>query len=950
MFRSRSLLLAALALLLSRASAPAQAPPPAPAPPERFNVALRYRLTSARDMHVAIYDGILEHLKKVGFEFVPPLDAFPDSDRESRTKNILTGTLPPRALLRVFTNPHIETLLLIRPGIKQPPPEQPVLVRLELQHGLPPGRQLELANQTRVLLRGLGFVESIGYDHRGYTGRPHTRLVGTLPAALLSPFPPDAADKAEPEPLFAPILVEDLRKQPSGWLGPRIAREDLPAPLRLATPIRVIELLSDQPPPPEPPLPPARGIASLYKITPELWALASNKDEQNRLVRMEIILSFTPGAGDAGWRDLLSGAAPSLLIEGRMGQIVTALARAGQARGLAELDIVSTVRLPRPARVAVDPALKIDGDNARALRDSGLERLHKNTFRGRKMRVVVIDSDFTGHEELIKTGRLPAQTTYIDLTAERNYDLLPELPEEEPKGPGHGARCALAVMLAAPEATLTLVRIDPAAPHMLQSVASYINCGAVTSEYLELRNSELTAEAALLARRREVLLLERKRVLENFEDEKDFERQYGMLGAVGAWLYSDRQWHFLRMDELERDVLEHRQREVRFLKLTRDLQALRGTDVVSNSLVWEDSYPVGGNSPLSRWFDDRPGHGPLWFQSAGNTQGQSWAGPFRDEDSSGVMEFVAPGSKLPPGRWTAELNFLGWQPYGGKRLPEFPAGAKVRVSLQWREPHDPTLAFRPGEPDLHRIPLAELRLVILRQRDPSGKVLPADDFEVVARAEGLPQRLDHQANASTYEQTVEFTVPKGGRFAVRLERQLPSRWVLLVDPASSREAVGLVDRLTPTGIRPLGTATLPEVEKRWELRARLFVSAADDVTARSGRPVFADFPTNMGTVGMPADARAVLAVGAASFRNQPEPDSARGPPAHLDYFVCPQLLAYDRLDLGVDPPGVAYGTSLATPFAAGTAATLRSAGLSCAQLLRQLCQRPGAVFVTPWRK
>jgi hypothetical protein len=947
----RSFLLATLGLLLSQTPVPAQGLPPAPPPPERFNAALRYRITSARDQHVAAYDAMIEHLKKSGFEFNPPLDAFPETDREDRSKSLLTGTIGARDFLKLFSNIHVETLLLVPPGFKQPPPDRPVLVRLELLSGLVPARQQELANQTRVLLHALGFVESTGYDHRGYTGRPFTRLVGTLPATLVSPFPPGAADKdVDPETLLSPPLLGDLRDQPSGWLSARIAREDLPMPLRLAPPVRVIEVLPDADPPQEPPPPPARAADFLYKISPDLWALAGPKDQQGRLVRMEIILAYTPEAGEGPWRDLLIAGAPSLMIEGRTGPIVTGLARAGQAQGLAELGIVSTVRLAHPARVTVDPALKVEGDNARALSQTGLERLHKATFRGRKVRVAVIDSDFTGYEELVKAGRLPATTRYVDVTAERSYDLLPDLPEEEPKGPGHGARCALAVVLAAPEAELTLIRIDPAAPHMLQAVASYITGAAVRSEYLDLRNGELVSEAAALRLRRQQLLAERKRILENFEDEADFDREYGLLGAAGAWLFSDRRWHFLRMEELERDVREHGVREQRFLKLTRALQELRGTEIVSNSLVWEDGYAVGGGSPLSRWFDELPHPCFLWFQSAGNTQGQSWAGVFRDEDGNGVMEFVRPGAKLPPGRWTPELSFLGWQPYAGAASPELPAGAKVRLTLQWREPHDPTLFFRPGEPDLYRNPLADLRLVILRQRDPAGKALPADAFEVVARVQGLPQRLDNQPNASTYEHVVEFTVPKGGRYAVRVERALPSRWRLLIDPQSRREAVGLVDRLTPTGIRPLGTPTLPDLERNWELRPRLFVSAVDDKLAKTGRPVFADFPTDMGTVGMPADARALLAVGAAGFDDRPEPASAKGPPAHLDYFICPQVLAYDRLDLGVDPPGVAFGTSLATPFAAGTAASLHSAGLTYPQLLRQLRLRPGTVFTSPWQK
>jgi hypothetical protein len=137
------------------------------------------------------------------------------------------------------------------------------------------------------------------------------------------------------------------------------------------------------------------------------------------------------------------------------------------------------------------------------------------------------------------------------------------------------------------------------------------------------------------------------------------------------------------------------------------------------------------------------------------------------------------------------------------------------------------------------------------------------------------------------------------------------------------------------------------LEKKWELRPRLFVSAIDDKVGRQGRPVFADFATDLGTVGMPADARSLVTVGAAGFDNRPQPYSAKGPPAFLDYFVCPEAFAYDRLELGVEPPGVAYGTAVATPFAAGIAASLRSAGMSRAEFVRHLCQRPGAVLVAP---
>jgi hypothetical protein len=148
---------------------------------------------------------------------------------------------------------------------------------------------------------------------------------------------------------------------------------------------------------------------------------------------------------------------------------------------------------------------------------------------------------------------------------------------------------------------------------------------------------------------------------------------------------------------------------------------LKGIQIVANALVWNDGYPLGGLSPLSRWFDDLPLRTGLWFQAGGNTHGQSWTGLYRDIDKSGVMEFADAGTPLPRERWTRELNFLGWQPYEGTRAADLPAGARVRVSMQWREPHDAHYYARPGEEDLYRRPLASLRLVLLRQRDPQGK-------------------------------------------------------------------------------------------------------------------------------------------------------------------------------------------------------------------------------------
>src|SRR5581483_8636823 len=141
----------------------------------------------------------------------------------------------------------------------------------------------------------------------------------------------------------------------------------------------------------------------------------------------------------------------------------------------------------------------------------------------------------------------------------------------------------------------------------------------------------------------------------------------------------------------------------------------------------------------------------------------------------------------------------------------------IRVSLQWREPHDPQ--FLQGGEDLYRTPLAQVRLVVLRQRDPSGTKVAADDMEVVAISPRLPQRLDNYPQSASYEQTVEFLVPTTGRYALRVEATIPP------------------------SIRPPTVPTLPPLQQSWEFRPRIFVTTLGEA-AGLGRAIFLDYATD----------------------------------------------------------------------------------------------------------
>jgi hypothetical protein len=915
------------ALVLLAAILSAQ--PPAPPPPAKVQVVLRYRIAAARDQHVVQYDAMIEHLRSLDFEFDPPLFKNPETDREDRSKNYLRGTVASSQFLKIFDNSSVASLLVMPEDFEYPPKEleKIVRVRLELAGGFNFERQRELADQVKAVLYAFNFREAYGYDHHGYSRRPFTRLVGAIPRGRLE------------------VLLKDLRGQPAGWFAPRIAPQDVPLPLRNVNPIQIVEIMTDTEPIAEVAVPLPRSPDFLEKISPDLWALVEAKGPEDETVHVELVFAGTLAADDPSWRTILQEAVPTIFVEGQLGQVVSAIVNRSKVKTLAALAPISTVRLARPARVDVDPALALAADNDQAVALAGLDAMHKQGFRGQGVRLAILDTDFRGWAEMVKKGKLPAATRLVDLTIERDPDLYPAPPSRNAGQLGHGTHCALAAALAAPEAELSLVRLGAAAPYQIDEVIRSFRGGMPSSPYLDRRRDELVTARAELTLLRAQVLLERRIVLESFVDETDLDKDFGFLGPVYGWVFSPRTWSRDQVAYVERLEKALKERNRRFFDLVEDIRALKGVTLVANPLVWNDGVALGAASPLSRALDRAVKSPLLWFQAAGNTRGQTWAGLYHDEDGNGFMEFTPPGTKLKKGQWTTELNFLAWQPFTGARTETLPQGARLRISLQWREPHDPDYYLRAGDEDLYRKPLADLRLSLLRQRDPEAKALPADSFDLVGLSSGVPQRLEHLPGGSIYEVALDTTLDKAGRYAVRVERPLGYLWFLTEDP-QKRPTFAQLGGLKPTGLRPLGVPTLPALEKNWELQPRLFVEVLG--TRRlAGRPVFADFATDQGSVGSPGDARSVITVGAADRQDKPRPYSAGGPLAFAELATKPTLLAYDGLQVGPEGTGGAFGTSVAAPFAAGTAATLMSAGMSRDNVLKLLKQQNGRVLKVP---
>lgn len=820
--------------------------PPAPPPPAAYGVVVRYQINAFQNERIAQFNEMLKALTAAGFKR-DASDEPPEDEAANAQQTRLKGTVPSAAVRQLLRQRHVRSVLLVPAGEKLPAdPNQAVRVHVELASGFPPARQQMLHAQVGEVLAVLKFNEAVGYDDRAAT-----RMVGSLPVGQLD------------------LVLNDLRANAAG--------EKMPAPFATINPIRGIEVL------PGLPLPAARPAttaapAGQEKLSDDLRAVVADKARAEQPLRFEVLLSAVPASGDKSWQRALRLAAPGLAIEGQLGTVITVMAMPNQAGNLAALPTVVGARLPRTATVAEVPA---NADLAGSLKATGLDRLHGKGFRGKGTRIAVIGADFRGWRELVGKD-LPAGTRLIDLTRERNRTVEADALAAG-AGPGQATLFARVAAKAAPEAQLVLLRVDPAAPYMVQSIARAINGETARSLALEQRGLELDEDRALFDFQRRELVEERRAVFANLRQEPESQQRLED--------YEKKQAAF---DAAERD---YSQRLQRYLAHEKDLLDLKGVRVVANSLAWDAGHPAGGASALSRSFDDSPICAALWLQAAGK-KSAAWTALFRDANGNGAMEFAGPATPLPADSWTSELNFLSWRGLDDKEVRDLPAGARVRATVVWREAHDPELQ-RIGQ-DPFAQPLSPLKLVILRQADPSGNKQPADDLEVVAQSVGAPRRLGKTPSSGTFEQSVEWKVEKAGRYAVRVEGRISD------------------------SSRPGSMPTLPALRRGGEVRPRIVLETLHGAGTVSWR----DFVGDSGVFGMPADAKTVVTV-----------DTGTALLARDELTTKPDLIA---------PPGVA-SDGVAVALGAGLAASTRTAGAPLNGWLRELDLRPGAPLTVPER-
>lgn len=744
-----------------------------------YKVSARYRIQAGRTERYRQYQAMLRRLEAAGLKKEKGWEG------EEFYGDTFTGIIPLSGLDALFTDRAVRTAVMLPEGYQPPAAGQgTVLVRMHLSREFGAGRQQELMDLARAKLKTLNFVEAPAYNHYDFT-----IMVGRMPLDQL--------------PNLLRVSMEvDI---PTG-LGQEQPR------LFTTAAVKVAEVL------PEPadyaPLPPAEADPAIpndkphwAKISPALrrQMAAQGEDKQAGLIRVEMILKSAPSPGNTSWKVPFVNPPLFMDIEGRLGPVVTGRISFAYLDLLARQPEVSTIRLPHPASPIL-PAGYSPGTKNQPFRfvsmiqPQDLPRISSKVLTQQvgPRRALIIGTDFRGFAGFQGKG-LPAQTTLIDLTAELSPDMLPLPQGDDGKTVGESTLLAVDYLKTHPAAEVVLARVDVTSPGQVAELARVLNGSVWNTESLDNRQTDLNREQIRIQNEQFRLQVQRRILQNSFPIERGND-------ARAAW----DKYNAERQKMLE-DVAALGERMNRFNQFRMQFRQLRGVREVLLAVYWAEGYPnLAGNLPVLRYLDAEQLQSAEWTEALPVRTGQVWTGVFRDANRDGVMEFAA----LPPAK-RPDLNYLAWQAPDGKVSADLPQGTVVELTLDWQEAHDPRLFDAPDDP--YRQPIAPLHIVVLRQRDPSGKVLPADIFEEVARTTAWPDRLQNAPRWAQYQDLLRFQVQQPGRYAIRIEGR------------------------APTSTLPAGTAEL--VQERSELKPKLVVDVADPASRQKGRVVLETFTT-----------------------------------------------------------------------------------------------------------
>jgi hypothetical protein len=894
--------LAVVAVLIGTGFASAQVKEPPRA--EKLDVQIRYRIRADRDERIRQFRVLEKHLANLGFVDARKDDPDRDLDILDPTAERFRGTIPSAQVFRLLDDPRVLNILFAPEGYTYPDSgDQPVPIRIALRSGLLPAQQQILHLQVLAHLDLFDFAEVLGYDTRGYT-----QIKGSIPFKHLD------------------RLVKDLRSEPAGWFFLDIPTDRQPRPFVDRNPIRWVEVMppAQQPPP----IVPEVLLPGRAKLTPELRALlldsaaketpvrvvvlfASSIDERTEELRSRLIGGYGPttkrtpdGAeikGSTGQPLATEGAS----LDGTVGNLASIrFDRPADVERFAYEPGVISVRLPRQATETITPLpadVKAEpvGD---VLKASGVEALHRLGYTGTGVKVVLVGTDFTGTEKLIGNA-LPKTTRFLDLTTELNPELVPS--PQDPIRSGYGTAAAKTLALAAPDAELVLVRIDPGAIFQLFGIIRVARGDASYSPAMRSRMTDISAKAADLTLRKAAGIEEYRQAFADLADDDD--KRTRRIRAKE------------QLEALDAEQADLIKRIDRFNAFQREVASLLGgARIVVNTLEWESGYPLDALSLLSSTLDKMavPLHPritrragdpaslvkpPLvWVQAASNAGPSVWGGPFLDANRNGTMEFAPPTQSLPGGSWSSEMNFLGVQSPKGETAAEVPEGTRVRFTMQWREPIDTNF------PDINR-PAFPVVLRVFRQLDPDGEKQPSDEMAEVARSVGGPYPILFTDTYVIYEQILDFPATTTGRYALVVEN----------------------------GYQP--EPLLPALRREVEIHPRIY---AETLSAKQGegRVVFRSYVTPGAGVGIPGDSAGVTTIGV------PVAGQLYGGGTGLTLRAKPDLYGPDSVDIG---GSLHRGTGIASAYIGGIAVGLVQAGASGASPFQSSGFKPFRMAIVP---
>jgi hypothetical protein len=732
----------------------AQAQPPAS---PSYQVRLRFKIDADLQQRYRDYKAMVARLNAVGFVATPGLP------RAELYGDTLAGTLPASGFSTLRLERQLRTALLVPAGYQLPADaEKTVLVRLELAL-TGPDRQKELNDKARDQLKPLGLVENEGYDHQNFT-----RILGRLPVPALDMLLSDKIEVALPSS-FKTVTVSTVK-----------------APL-----VRLAIVIAE-------PTPPATDVARptpapadkqyLDKISPDLKTLLAKMPEGDLKKLMQVELVLRDSSLSESLRGQLLRSETLYLTEGSFGPIVSGLASPERLALLAQQPEISTVRLPQTVR---SPART--NETAFEFLPLGrdllpLAKITPVAFHPNKAKkAVIIGDDFRGYEKLLGES-LPRNTKLIDITSELNPDFTPHAATTG-NDLGLSARLASAFLAKHPHDQVVLVRMDPSTPYQVQQIGEAILGRPWLTPALLARNAEFADEGSRIETEKVELRVIRQLLQRDFTiDEATIAKREN---------YKKKQEALVVKEKL------HFEKGKRFDAFMDQIKLLNGAITSALTLQWVDGYAdLPGSNPHVRFLSNDVLRGSAWYQAISLRPGQVWTGLFRDSNHDNAMEFTSNKSVDRP-----DLAFLSWNDNTAGKQTLLPEGAVVQVTLNWFEVH------ALGEADNHRKPLTNLNINVLKQRDPSGKTLPVDAFEVIARSPVLADRVEHGARGSHYQSILRFTVPAGGgRYALQLTGTLPA-------------------------------STGDGVTERAEVHPKLSLEVVDPSKRAAGRVVFESFAT-----------------------------------------------------------------------------------------------------------